>query len=370
MGKLIVCGSQGKLIQEVSAMETVKIGIQVSDRDYRNALLRGLSHESRDFQFIALAAEGTGPSGKDEKDIQILLTDIDTGRDNEVVRNHPVIIHLTYRESYDLSYSAGNMEIFRYEDAGVFIGKIIYYYARTMGIDLYFHGRRKCHSVVFFSARGGCGTTSAAMTAARFLKYRFDKQTLFLSLCPLDGSRKYTGEGDGGNMTSLLYHLNAGDDVPLCKFISSKEGVSHIRGMSNNRAASEMTPGELKQLFKMIDRMGDFSYLVIDVGNHLTSLAKYAIESADVAVCVRQKGDKADETGEYSFDKETPHGRLIYVTELDSGCDRPEEDPSAVSLTYDPSAFVNQSGRTLIDIRGRYGRDVSMLTEKIVGCAE
>ncbi len=368
MGKLIESGSQEDKTREALIMETVKIGIQVRDRNYRNALLRGLSHESRDFQFIALKTDENGFIHGDKSDVQILLTDKDPG--SEPDSGMPVVIHLTYRESYDMSYSAENMEIFRYEDAGVFVGKIIYYYARVMGIDLYFHGRRKCRTVVFFSARGGCGTTSAAMTAARFLKYRFDKKTLFMSLCPLDGSRKYTGESDGGNMTSLLYHLNAGDDVPLCKFISSQEGVSHIRGMSNNRAASEMTPGELKQLLKMIDRMGEFSYLVIDVGNHLTSLAEYVIESADVVVCVKQKEDSSGEVREKGFDNGTSRGRLINVTDLDDGRCHADSDPSAESLTYEPSAFVRQSGRTLIDIRGKYGRDVSMLAEKIVGCAE
>ena len=36
-------------------METVRIGVLTGDREYRNALLRGLSHVSRGFQFVAIA---------------------------------------------------------------------------------------------------------------------------------------------------------------------------------------------------------------------------------------------------------------------------------------------------------------------------
>lgn len=132
-------------------METVRIGILVNDRAYRNALFRGLSHESRDFQFIALS------DADDEaliRSCQIVLVDTfymesDDRLGSELSESADPVIWLTYHESYDLGNRSSRMEIFRYEDARVFVNKIIYYYARAKGIDLYFHGKRKCRKVVF-----------------------------------------------------------------------------------------------------------------------------------------------------------------------------------------------------------------------------
>ena len=335
MGKLIVSVSQKR--RGMTEMETVRIGTAVKDREYRNALLRGLSHESRDFQFIALADADDSRAAE----CDMILTDLDCE-----FSCGALVIRLTYHELYDM----GRMEIFRYEDARVFVSKMIYFFAREKGIDLYFHGKKKCRKVVFSSMRGGAGTTSAAMTSARFLKYRFGKKTLFISLCPLDDSKKYTGADDGGNMLSLLYHLSARDDVPLCKFISSNDGVDHIRGQMNNRAASEMTMSEMKRLLRMIDDMGDYDFVIFDVGNHIGSLAGFLLDRADVRVMVSKSGD-----------------------DIVSGIGEDESSGTreiSVSLTYDPEAFIADEKRTYIDMRGRYGRDVSMLAEKIVGCAE
>lgn len=370
-------------------METVRIGVIVEDKAYRNALLRGLSHESRDFQFVSIdicrkdrvddpeciaqtdTVSRTGDDGKIAS-CQIILADpwfCDSGA--YVIPEETVLIRLTYHEMYDMSFDRDDMEIFRYEDAEVFISKIIYYYSRKNGIDLYFHGRKKCRKIVFSSPSGGSGTTSAAVTSARFLKYRFGKKTLFISLCPLDGSRKFTGTDDGGNMMALLYHLSAGDDVPLCKFISSSEGVDHFRGQSNNRAVAEMTVTELKRLIHMIDDMGEYNYVLFDCGNHVGSLARFLLDRADVRVIVKQKKDP-DDSG-LLFTEEDSTGKLIRVTDFDDEKrGEPPEKPDAddVSLTYDPDAFVTGGRRTYIDIRGRYGHDVSRLAEKIIGCAD
>ena len=342
-------------------METVRIGVLTGDREYRNALLRGLSHESRDFQFVAIAG------WSDEQEIrkcQIILTDNDGCCGDAGERT---VISLTYHEMYDMGSRAGRMEIFRYEDARVFVGKIIYFYAEAMGIDLYFHGKRKCRKVVFSSLRGGTGTTAAAMTSARFLKYRFDKKTLFISLCPLDGSRQYTGSGDGGNMLSLLYHLNAGEDVPLCKFISSQEGVDHFRGQTDNRVAAEMTNSEMKQLLRLIDRMGDYDYVIFDVGDHIGSLARFLMERADVKVILRQRSEIKDRMDDiYGDDKNSEN--VINVVAFDDGNE--EDDNYVLPITYDPDAFIPGEKRTYIDIRGKYGKDICLLAERIVGCAE
>ena len=342
-------------------METVRIGVLTGDREYRNALLRGLSHESRDFQFVAIAGWN---DVQEIRECQIILTDNDGCCEGAEQR---AVISLTYHEMYDMGSRAGRMEIFRYEDARVFVGKIIYFYAKAMGIDLYFHGRRKCRKVVFSSLRGGTGTTAAAMTSARFLKYRFDKKTLFISLCPLDGSRQYTGSGDGGNMLSLLYHLNAGEDVPLCKFISSQEGVDHFRGQTDNRVAAEMTNSEMKQLLRLIDRMGEYDYVIFDVGDHIGSLARFLMERADVKVIIRQRSEIKDRLDDiYRDDKNNEN--IINVVAFDDGNE--EGDNYGLPITYDPDAFIPGEKRTYIDIRGKYGKDICLLAERIVGCAE
>ncbi len=346
-------------------MEIVRIGVLINDMEYRNALLRGLSHESRDFQFVALEGK-YGSQG----DCQLVITDRES-----VYIMVPMVIHLTFHEMYDMTALKGRMEIFRYEDARVFIGKIIYYYAKVKGIDLYFHGKRKCRKIIFSSLRGGVGTTSAAITAARFLKYRFDKKTLFISLCPLDGSREFTGSGDGGNMLSLLYHLQAGDNVPLCKFISSSDGVDHIRGQSNNRAASEMSCTELKKLLKMIDVAGCYDYLIVDLGTNWGHLSEYLIDRADVVVVVRSEKESR---GSYSpcremLDNEKNGSKMITVTEFENREDTVSAagaDGQDMAVKYDPDAFIQGKDRTYIDLRGMYGHDLSMLAEKIMERAD
>ena len=347
-------------------METVRIGVLISDVEYRNALLRGLSHESRDFQFIALDS-----NCKSFDSCQVMLTDMGSGQCH-------MVIHLTYHEMYDMSALQNRMEIFRYEDARVFIGKIIYYYAKAKGIDLYFHGKRKCRKIVFSSLRGGVGTTSAAVTAARFLKYRFDKKTLFISLCPLDGSREFTGASDGGNMLSLLYHLQAGDDVPLCKFISSSDGVDHIRGQTNNRAASEMSCTELKKLLKMIDIAGCYDYLIVDLGTNWGHLSEYIIDRADVVVVMRSEKENGNgfPLGGSIMGDDKNGSKVIKVTEYDNSAGpydmeyRVSGNNDGMAVKYDPGAFIHEKDRTYIDMRSMYGHDVSMLAEKIMERAD
>ena len=65
-------------------------------------------------------------------------------------------------------------------------------------------------------------------------------------------------------------------------------------------------------------------------------------------------------------------GKVIHVTDLIEGLakNEEEEDKDEVSLTYEPDAFVRSENRVKIDIRGRYGRDVSHLAERIIGSSD
>ena len=134
-----------------------------------------------------------------------------------------------------------------------------------------------------------------------------------------------------------------------------------------------MTVSDLKRLIQMIDEMGDYEFVIFDVGTNLGSLAKFLFERADVHVVVRQKNGFDEEPqrgGENPGADDT--GKVIRVTDLneevlDGDSDQDKDD---VMLTYDPDAFVRSENRVKIDIRGRYGRDVSHLAEKIIGSSD
>ena len=100
-------------------METVRIGVMVSDMAYRNALLRGLSHESRDLQFISASARD------DDRMIracQIVIADTEALEGEKIEKESgTALIHLTYREMYDSSSARSKLRFDEIVASSIFL---------------------------------------------------------------------------------------------------------------------------------------------------------------------------------------------------------------------------------------------------------
>ena len=369
MGKLLVSCHKG------GEMEVIRVGVILKDRDHMYALIRGLSHESRSMEFIAMNhsdIKALSSAGKrDERrpgGLDVILYD-----DDSIYRSGiktgiktPVFIYLTRNEYLDTLSDKHEGEIYIYEDAAVFVNRIFEIFSEKTGRSMEHHARRKYKIVSLISSVGCAGTTSLAITAGRLLSSYYGKKVFYLSLSPFDGIWKYIGKETKSCLVSLIYHLSTSGRVNIGAYSESFEGVDHLRNSTLNRAASEMSIREYNMLLDSFDEAGVYDYIFIDIGDHIGSLQEHVISHSDLSIYVRPQGRSASADIERSSLMSKGPVKLT-VNDFMSGSSGPV-DPEELGVSYDPKSFIRDGDAIRIDVRGRYGNDIMNVAEKVIGC--
>lgn len=259
----------------------MKVGVELNDRDFAQALVRGLASEGRKICFVLLE------DGCSEQDFDLILTNRERdGTRYVLLVSHPDEVCIFEGPPY---------RIFRYQDAKSFVSQLLFIYYRETGRNLEFAGEFHCKPLVFTSVSGGPASTALALSMAELLDKHFGCRCLYLNLCPIDGSKRFINGNGGRGLLTLLYYLEQEKDFPMTSFISKTLHVDHIDTYISNPYFDELHPLQLHRLLKKIDEMGIYSYLLLDIGNHLSRGNKQIFSQGTDVILVTEKEDRLPE---------------------------------------------------------------------------
>lgn len=259
----------------------MKVGIVLDDKDFANALARGLAGEGRRLHF------SLPEDGWEETAYDLILTDR-AQTDRRYVR-------LTSSCDDQRVFEGPPYSIFRYENAERFVHNLLFIYYLETGRNLEFTGDTRCKTLVFASVSGGLTSTALALATGEILDKHFGCRCLYLNLCPVDGSKRFLPSGRGKGLLTLLYYLDQEKDFPLESFISRNLHVDHIDTSIANPYFDELGPLQMHRLLQKIDGMGKYSYLILDVGNHLSRGNQELIGRAEEVILVTGSSDRLPE---------------------------------------------------------------------------
>ncbi len=292
----------------------MKVGIQLKDKDFARALVRGLASEGRSLRFVL------PEDGYSEQEFDLILIDRECdGTKYVLLVSHPDEMRIFEGPPY---------RVFRYQDAKSFVSQLLFIYYRETGRNLEFVGEFRCKPLVFTSISGGPASTALALSMAELLDKHFGCRCLYLNLCPIDGSKKFIKGSGGRGLLTLLYYLDQEKEFPMTSFISKTLHVDHIDTNISNPYFDELHPLQLHRLLKKIDEMGTYSYLLLDIGNHLSRGNKQMLSQGTDVILVMEKEDRLPEPFFEDFLKlleQLCDGGTIREVTLDPA--KPEEDP-------------------------------------------
>lgn len=336
--------------KEVRTLEIIRVGIQIRDRGYAEALVRGLSRESRNMAFLLDETENTN----------LVLTD------------------MAYPEEYKLDrylyLVAGNEVavdredlIFRYEDCRSIVNRLTCLYYLLTGRNLEYQGTTVFRAISFVSGTGGAGVTSLCLSVGRMMSILYGCHCLYLSLTPLDGAGQYEGICDGRDLQKLFFRLETKQEVPLGAHIVSDGYLDRLRVPFLNHYLTEIDGTLLASLMSAVDRMGHYDFVLIDIGTMYAGGAVDLLRNSDGLVCVcdgrrligEDRLSKVMETLQLSVTKG------IWVTNMVR--ERGRLDGEKIVIGFCQQAFVQKGERIEVDLNTAYGADVAMLCERIMG---
>ncbi|MBR3785490.1 MAG: hypothetical protein IKJ77_03710 [Firmicutes bacterium] len=259
----------------------MKVCVQLQDRDFACSLVRGLAAEGRNLCFTLVDADF------DEADFDLLLTDRELHSHKEIL--------LCSSPDEERIYEGPPYRIFRFRDAGSFVGSLLYIHYRETGKNLEFAGDVRCRILMFSSLTGGACGTALALAAGEILYRHFGLRCLYLNLCPIDGSKRFLTSDGGKGLLHLLYHLEQERDFPLESFIRRDLHVDCVDTNTSNPYFDELHPLQLHRLLQKIDDYGKYAFLFLDIGNHFSGNNRELLCRSDEIILTADSKDLVPE---------------------------------------------------------------------------
>lgn len=336
--------------KEGRTLEIIRVGIMLPDKMFAGALVRGLSRECRNMAFLLEQPEYADLILTDEVCPQEYQKDRFLYLVNEPSRAE---------ERVDL--------VFRYEDCRSIVNRLTHLYYLLTGRNLEYRGTTAFRVISFLGEAGGCGVTSLCLSVGRMLSILYGCHCLYLSLTPLDGSGQYVGYSEGGDLQRLFYQLEAGKEVPLGAHLLSDGYLDRLRVPMLNHYLTEIDGQVLASLMETVNRMGQYEYVLIDIGTMYAGGVIDLLRNSDGYVFVRNgsrymEEERADHLIGTLGISET---KGIRVRNMVRGKEETYDDE--MQIRYCRQAFVWRDGRIEIDLNTSYGSEVAMLCERILG---
>jgi len=250
----------------------MNVGVNLEDTVFARALVRGLAAEGRNLYF---ALTDDGDIGVD---FDLILTD------REPENSYHVQLVKDPEES--TFYDGPPYRIFRYEDASRIVSSLLFIHYRMTGRNLEFSDDIRCRILSFTSLSGSYSSTAMALLTGELLHKHFGCRCLYLNLCPVDGSKCFLPFGSSKGLLTLLYYLHQDKDFPLTSFIRQNLHVDYIDTNVSNPYFDELDSLQLHRLLKKVDDLGKYTYLILDLGNHLSRCNKSLLAKSEDVVFV------------------------------------------------------------------------------------
>lgn len=376
-------------------MELIRVGLDIEDREYSSVLARGLARKSRNMEFWVMpspekSSKGDADSYFTSSDIDNLLT---TGKRDQKSDEESVYGEHNFDDSLDIilrdknrctgreneialvncenisdksECSLDERKAFMYEKCGRMVELIRYWHFLNTGRITEFRDEREVSQILFFSQRGGSGTTSTAISIARMMERMYGKRCLYISLKSMDDSAIYYDLTVNSDFMKLLYYLDSGEDFPISAFINHEDEIDRISVPSVVSDIGDMDAVLFNRLLDRIELSGHYDYLIMDAGCDWNRRNLEIGNSSRMVIFMSEYESKAmtlAETARFEFLK----NRGTEIMHIVNRCD-PEKNPKEGEfwISEDKRAFNRIGGRIRIDLGGNYGIEIAGITKEIM----
>lgn len=336
-------------------MEIIKVGIYHDDRIFARALAIGLARESRTIHFVLISNMDS------EQELDMILS----SRESE----NPKVVQLVHSQELK-QRDATPYRLYQYEESRSLIDDLLFIYFKMTGRVLEYRGTCKCRLLTFASDAGGSGTTMTCISAAKMLYRTYGSRILYLNLCPIDDSKKYLKTDGSTSLLKLLYYIDTGKDFPLDSFITKEEEFDYINTGVMNAYFNDIKPALMSQFLKKVDGLGEYDYLLLDIGSHLSRENKTVLENSNLVVFVHrwQNHEPAAYYGNISQAiRKKADGSKLLVIENFAGDDWHQESDEEIWISKDTEAVQldQKEGILNVDLSRNYGVEIAAIAKRI-----
>lgn len=338
-------------------MEIIKVGIFLQDRDFAQAMARGLARECKKMNFYLLG-------NLDEKDAYDLILSTEPADDPKVV----LLDHIPRNENI-----AGQPPfcLYKYRESQTLIHQLLFIYFKLTGKNIEHKGMAKSRLLIFASVTGGCGATSLSVAAAESLRILYGSRCLYVNLCPVNDAVRYLHFDESENLLKLFYYLDRDVDFPVESLITHTDNMDFFSTGLFNSYFGEMTPMRIEGFLERIEKLCVYDFVLLDIGNHFCRGNKELLGYADLAVLISREDMKLP--GKYlervtgEIERRVESGRLVSVVNYTGASWHQDESQDIIHISEDQDAFRERDDGLLEPVlTGNYGMEVSALARKIM----
>ena len=263
---------QGRLeVISKKNMEIVRVGIYVSDIEYGRALAKALAIETRKMEFILTDEEYIRAEGL----FDLVLTDSSETECD---------ICLTEEQQKEIYLQEQPYSVYKYLNSCKLAEALCYVYYRKTGKALKGQKKRKFRLVTGVSSRGESGLSLSLISAAEALAALYQAKCLFFSLCPYNEAVPVEGKSEKGCFIKFLYYLQCKEDFSISMFINETDNVDFLAVEKLNPAYVEMKKETLSELIKRVEETGNYDFLIVDIGNHISVRSLNFVAESDAVI--------------------------------------------------------------------------------------
>ncbi|GGH77619.1 cellulose biosynthesis protein BcsQ [Pullulanibacillus pueri] len=308
-------------------MKKLKLMMADTDADYMESVAVYLrsSHEGVKFDVkLFSTSENVSHYLSNHEQIDILLIAPELLTQELPIQHVGLVLML--EDERIARYDSTFIRIFKYQPLNKLISDILSHYYDENGKIQSFHyemGRTKVLSM--YSASGGVGKTTLAISLARQLALA-DKKVFYLNLELINSTSLYLTSLDDQPSTQILYHVKTSKDQLVSKIESLKKysadmKVEYFDLAINPEEMLDLTEEDVNTLVSGLLETKHYDFIIIDGDDSLDPRMQAALNVSDFILWVlnneRQSFFKTEELmkqGKVFFEKEAELGeKLLFI---------------------------------------------------------
>ncbi|MGF6376257.1 hypothetical protein M2140_001328 [Clostridiales Family XIII bacterium PM5-7] len=337
-------------------MEIIKVGIVSNQDEFVHALVKGLARNSRGMSFCILN------SVEDGADCQMILS-------TEKIEDQRCV-HLSVVREDNCQVDGPPYRLYRYEDCQMMTKQLLFIFFSMTGRIVESGLQRNCKILVITSECGGAGATSLSISLGRALFNLYGYRSLYLNLCPINDGYKFLPNPQFNYTKKLFYYLDMERSFPLEPFISSADQLDYISTDYINRHLHDLSSEIMLKLIGKIEDIGRYTYLIVDIGNHLTRENQKLMDCASHTVLLHDSRRSIPESMRCAIREEvkarTTSGEVIIVHNFAKDQWEGDCEEELFLEEKGDAFFFQKDDRIQINLKHGYGMGIAAIAKRIV----
>lgn len=354
-------------------MENIKLALITKDQEYGRALGLALVEVYKNF---TVTLYQSAPLHNELDRVDLILSDQE---EQDTIRRN--WIQLVEKASQaDKNYEDKEFRLYKYSNVRQLAGELLFIYTILTGRKAAPMRNTNAKVIVFGSAEGGSGCTSAAIAFARELRRFHGKKVIYISLEEIESTLEYMKPFHNGNSISdYLYYLFNSNDSQHFPFLESflvvdDYGIDAFMPSPGRNVLKTLTSEEMQYFISAVLDTGNYDAIIIDASDNLDKAALTCYEMANNVCFVVKDGActyKEERFLEYiSFLKGTEIldriGKIINFAS-----EKKENDEGGLlrvvsTLPNEPGSFVLQNGVKAVKADSIYAQKMKDLAISVL----